>query len=46
MDFKYKIADINTAFAEANEDLINVYSKRITVDEIIKTPGSGIEWEY
>lgn len=39
---KYKIADINTAFAEANNDLINVYNKTITIDEIKKAPGSGI----
>lgn len=39
---KYKIADINEAYIEANNDLVNVFYKRVKLEDITKTPGSNI----
>ena len=39
---KYKITDINTAFNEANNDLVNVYHNHVKMEDITKTPGSSI----
>ena len=40
---KYNIADINTAFDEAIQDLNDVFYRRKTMDEITKTPGRSIQ---